>query len=128
MPSKEARRHNLESSIQKLKEIGLTNYETKNNGFAIIFREPHMPQVDYYPSTSKWRVDKETMHGDVVEFIEWYHAEKQKRTPKTTPLPPVTLELSTALEATYAAVRAMHDAVEDLAQIIITMHSENDGG
>jgi len=126
MPSKEVRQRNLASAIARLEEEGLTNYETKNNGYALIFREQLMPPVDYYPSTGTWRVNKTTMHGDVNEFIKWYLKEQRQRI--LNPTLTVSTEIGAAFDTLRATVRAMHDAVEDLAQIIVTQAEEPTDG
>ena len=124
MPSKEVRQRILASAIVRLKEEGLTDYTAKNNGYALIFREPQMLPVDYYPSTGTWRVDKTTMNGDVNEFIKWYLVEQGKQIVARAVV--VTDEVGAAFDALRAAMRAMHNAVEDLAQIITTEQTERE--
>lgn len=46
----------------------------KNNGETIAFRSPDKPQVDFYPSTGRWRVvgGYNTMAGGADKFLKWY--------------------------------------------------------
>jgi hypothetical protein len=49
-----------------------------NNGQTIIFREPGMLKVDFYPSTGRWRIVGDTkLHkvfsGGARKFVDWYN-------------------------------------------------------
>lgn len=46
---------------------------------ALLFREPGMPKVDFYPSTGRWRVagKKKTFRGGATAFLGWYRKQYQ---------------------------------------------------
>ncbi len=126
MPSKEARQRNLIASLKALKEAGLTSYVTKNNGFALIFRDKRMVAVDYYPSTNKWCSEGKTHYGDANKFVKWYIARRDKHDLARAgrSIDPMDL-MGQALEELYATVRATHDAVETVAQLILENQSDD---
>lgn len=56
------------------------NFRSTNNGECLVFRERNKPQVDFYPSTGRWRVigDKRTCSGGAGAFLTWYTDQKGK--------------------------------------------------
>lgn len=43
---------------------------------ALLFREWHRPQADFYPSTGRWRSDGKTYSGGAAKFLNWYLDDK----------------------------------------------------
>ena len=44
-----------------------------DRGEALLFREKGMPQVDFYPSTGRWReIGKRAVSGGAIKFLKWY--------------------------------------------------------
>ena len=60
-----------ESNTRLIKSSGIPHLMREE---AILFREEGMPQVDFYPSTGRWRVKgvKRTFRGQAGPFLKWY--------------------------------------------------------
>ena len=46
-----------------------------DKGETLLFRESGKPQVDFYPSTGRWKVDGIMYSGGAKRFLEWYQAQ-----------------------------------------------------
>lgn len=66
----------------------------------VLFREPGMPQVNFWPSTDKWHVcgTNESRNGDAVALLRWYTSLRPTQSAK--PEPDVTEDLGTRHECT----------------------------
>ena len=76
--SKKRKDSNLANAVEILKGAHLTDYKVSNNKTCFLFRVKRQPDVDYYPTTNKWRYKNETYLGDPAEFIAWYMVETKK--------------------------------------------------
>ena len=58
-----------------LNQLLLGRYQVKNQGECCIFREIGKPNVDFDPSTGRWRVygQKRTLRGGGYSFVQWYN-------------------------------------------------------
>ena len=66
-------------NIAIIKKSGL-QYEVKNNGECVIINstkfDDHVrdkPQIDFFPSTGRWRSKGRTMSGGAQQMINWYN-------------------------------------------------------
>ena len=56
------------------------NFRTTNNGECLVFRERGKPQVDFYPSSGRWRdvgPSKRNYNGGAEAFLTWYAGQKE---------------------------------------------------
>jgi hypothetical protein len=69
-------------NIQILVDNMGDRFEFRNDMETIIFRDKDYPQVDFYPSTGRWRIvgneKSYTYSGGAEKFIEWYEKQKEK--------------------------------------------------
>ncbi len=47
-------------------------FELRNDGEAVLFRQPGKPAADFYPSTGRWRSGEQTYKGGAQAFLDWY--------------------------------------------------------
>jgi hypothetical protein len=129
VPNKTIRNQaNYDHAMSVIKAAGL-KYTPRNNGMHLLFRGNGLPQVDYYPSTGKWRHGDTTRSGTPEQFVEFYHVITDKGInkleaknigePKRVYDSPKNLEQ--AFEILYDAVRTVQDAVETVAQMVMEM-------
>lgn len=63
-----------QQNFDAIKTAGL-RYTVTNDGLCIVIREVGKPQVDFYPSTGRWRVvgkSPQTFGGHAEKFLRWY--------------------------------------------------------
>ena len=72
-----------EWKAENMRVLGMSglDYRVTNGGETLLFRDPGMPKVDFYPSTGRWRVAgvQETFGGGAEKFLQWYWAQKGKK-------------------------------------------------
>lgn len=54
-------------------------FESRNAGECLVFRENGKPKVAFYPSTGRWVVSgRGSMHGGARTFMAWYQKQTLK--------------------------------------------------
>ena len=43
-----------------------------DRGETLLFREPDKSNVDFYPSTGRWKANSQMHSGGAKKFLEWY--------------------------------------------------------
>ncbi len=63
-----------EQNTRLLTEAGIAFREV-NQGENLLIREPGKPNVDFYPSTGRWRIPQknQTYSGGAQAFLSWYN-------------------------------------------------------
>lgn len=72
--NKEQKRVTGSDNMRVLKSSGI-QYTVKNSGTIILFRVPGKPAVDFYPTTSKWKLvgpKPQLIFGNATAFLIWY--------------------------------------------------------
>lgn len=105
---------------------GVKNYQKRNSGDVLLFRESGKPQADFYPTTGKWRSGAKTYEGGVERFVEWYHARqtmdkdvgkaKQNLMLAVERITEAMLTLSASFETMEVAVQTFTKSVEDASE------------
>ncbi len=54
-------------------------FELRNDGEAVLFRQPGKPAADFYPSTGRWRSGERTYTGGAHAFLDWYRRAVEPR-------------------------------------------------